>query len=83
MPYADWYKTSSANLACTEHPGPSKELIKAVTEYTGLAQCDAEHVLDRVRHLARCLGEPPAITLLRLQPGSNQEPRVLPSVDER
>jgi hypothetical protein len=72
VPYADWYKPHASNFACNQHPGPPNSLVKLVAEYTHIAEIDVRHMLDRLRHLGYCIGEPGAMTLLRLQPGPRQ-----------
>lgn len=75
MGWAAWYTVSAANFACKNHPRPARALVRQVSEYTHLSETDAEHVLERLRHLKFCLDEPSTITLFRLQPGKNQEPK--------
>lgn len=74
MPYADWYKVRAENFACNQHPRASKVLVKSFAEHLCISEIQARHLLDRLRHLAYCLDEPDAITLLRLQPGTKQKP---------
>lgn len=73
----DWYKPHAKNYQCNQHPRIPKSFSKEFSEVTGISRENSPHVIDRLRHLASCLKEPEEITLLRLQQGKNQKPRVL------
>jgi len=78
----NWYKPRASDLTCSDHPKPSKSLIKAVSTHTHLSELTSAHVLDRLLHLSHCLGEPETMTLYRLQPGKNQQVQPRIPIDE-
>ena len=75
----NWYKVRSADLSCNKHPNPAKSLVKAFSKHTHISERSSSDILDRLLHLAHCLGEPETLTLYRLQPGKNQS--VQPKID--
>jgi hypothetical protein len=71
-----WYEPSAKDYACNQHPQPKRSLVKALAIHTHISESEVAHIIDRLRHLGYCLGEPSAITLRRLQAGKNQKPLV-------
>ena len=57
---------------CNQHPKPKASLVKEFAIHTTISIENAQNIIDRLRHLAYCIDEPEAITLLRLQAGKNQ-----------
>lgn len=69
-----WFEPSPKDYSCNQHPPPKRALVKAFAIHTGITESDSANVLDRLRHLSHCLGEPSVITLRRLQAGKYQKP---------
>lgn len=76
-----WYQPRAADLACNQHPQPTKALIRALSKHTHMSEGTSSHIIDRLLHLSYCCQELETITLRRLQPGSNQPVKPRPSFD--
>lgn len=70
-----WYAVRANNFSCNDHDGPPRELVTLLAAYTHLSIENTPHIIERLRHLAKCLNELEAITLLRLQQGKHQSKR--------
>lgn len=69
-----WFEPSPHDFDCKQHPQPKRALVKALAIHTHLPEAEIVNVIDRLRHLSYCLGEPSVITLRRLQAGKFQKP---------
>lgn len=67
-----WYRVHAKNFACNRHPKQPIGLADALSEHVGMSLVNTRHLIDRLRHLSTCLGEPEQLTLYRLQQGSRQ-----------